>query len=238
MAEDDHRTADNPGGYRPDDPRHGLSGQALLDYYLARPTQFYIRSHYKPDWKDKREAAMDEHLAHVRAHADRIQFAGPLLKDDGSEPIGTMCIVQADDRAAAKAYAAGDGYAKAGMLEEPEIIRFISSKRIGQLDRNPDPVLQMFVCECIDGQDAARLRKECAADHHAYQGSIIDKYVAHGPLRSDDGQTLVGSLFIVEVEDRAAAEKLVGDEPMTKAGVFSDVRIFRWRYGKSISPWT
>ncbi len=231
MAEDN-----NPGGYRPDDPRYGLSGQALLDYYLSRPTQFYVRSLYKPDALARREAAMEEHLAHLNAHADRIQFAGPLLTDDGSAPLGTMSIIQLDDREAAKAFAAGDGFAKHDMLDAPEIIRFISSKRIGQRDRDADPDLQMFVCECIDGADAARLRKQSAADHHAYQGSIIDRYVAHGPLRSDDGQTLVGSLFIVEVEDRAAAEKLVGDEPMTKAGVFSDVRIFRWRYGKSITP--
>ncbi|MBO6784982.1 MAG: hypothetical protein JJ899_17160 [Alphaproteobacteria bacterium] len=235
MAED-NKTTDNPGGYRPDDPRYGLSGQALLDYYLARPTQFYIRSNYKADALERREEAMAEHLAHLRSNADRIQFAGPVLADDGETPIATMSIVQADDRAAAEAFAAADGYAKHGMLEDPQIIRFISSKRLGQNDRAPDPGRQMFICECIDGPDAARLRKESAADHHAYQGSIIDRYIAHGPLRSDDGKDLIGSLFIVEVEDRAAAEDLVNNEPMTKAGVFSDVRIFRWRYGKAISP--
>jgi len=93
----------------------------------------------------------------------------------------------------------------------------------------------MFVCECLDGPDAPALRKQSAAAHHTYQGSIIDRYVAHGPLRSDDGETLLGSLFIIEIADRAAAEALVGNEPMTKAGVFSEINIFRWRYGKALA---
>ena len=46
---------------------------------------------------------------------------------------------------------------------------------------------------------------------------------------------LLGSLFIFEVADRAAAEELVGNEPMTAGGVFGEVRINRWRYGKSLA---
>ncbi len=226
---------ENPGGYRPDDPRYGLSGQALQDYYKSQPAQFFIRAMYKPESLDLREAAMDAHLAHVRAHREQIQFAGPFLSDDGTTPIGTMCVIDVPDRAAAEAYVAADGYAQAGLLEEPDIRRFVSSKRLRQADRAPDPNLQMFVCECLDGPDAPALRKQTAAAHHTYQGSIIDKYVAHGPLRSDDGTGLVGSLFIVEEVDRAAAEALVANEPMTAAGVFETVRITRWRYGRSLS---
>jgi len=226
---------DNPGGYRPDDPRYGLSGQTLLDYYLSRPPEFYVRSLYKPGAADKREQAMEPHLAHMAVHRDQLRFAGPLLSDDGPAPLGTISIINVPDRAAAEAFAAGDGFAKAGMLQPPEIIRFISSKRLTQLDRTPDPELQMFICECIDGPDAPALRKQSAAAHHTYQGSIIDKYVAHGPLRSDDGQTLIGSLFIIEVEDRAAAEDLIDNEPMTQAGVFGEINIYRWRYGKSLA---
>ena len=226
---------DNPGGYRPDDPRCGLSGRALLDYYLSRPPEFYIRSLYKPDSLHLREGAMDVHLANMRSHAGQVSFSGPLLADDASAPIGTMAVINLSDRKAAETFVAGDGFAQAGMLQPPQIIRFISSKRLTQADREPDPDLQMFVCECLDGPDAPALRKQSAAAHHTYQGSIIDRYVAHGPLRSDDGETLLGSLFIIEIADRAAAEALVGNEPMTKAGVFSEINIFRWRYGKALA---
>ena len=118
-------TIDNPGGYRPDDPRHGLSGQALQDYYLSQPTQFFIRSFYKTDSLDLREQAMAAHLEHVRAHREQIQFAGPLLSDEGATPIGTVCIIDVPDRAHAAAYIAADGYNQAGLLEQPEIRRSV-----------------------------------------------------------------------------------------------------------------
>ena len=225
----------NLSGYRLDDPRYGLSGQALLDYYLSRPPEFYIRGLYKPDSLHLREPAMDVHLAHVRNYAEKISYSGPLLADDASETIGTMAVINLTDRSAVDAYVAGDAFAQAGMLQLPQIIRFVTSKRLTQADREPDPDLQMFVCECIDGPDAAALRKQSAAAHHASQGSIIDQYVAHGPLRSDDGKILIGSLFIIEVAGRAAAEALVGNEPMAKTGVFSEINIYRWRYGKSLA---
>ena len=120
MADD----ASNPGGYRPDDPRYGLSGQALQDYYLSRPAQFFIRAMYKPDSLHLREQAMDAHLAHVRAHREQIQFAGPLLSDDGATPIGTMCIIDASDRAAAEALVANEPMAAAGVFETIRITRW------------------------------------------------------------------------------------------------------------------
>ena len=178
---------------------------------------------------------MAAHLAHVRAHHAQIHFAGPFMSDDGTTPIGTMCILDAPDRTAAAAYVAGDGYSQAGLLEQPEIRRFVSSKKLRQSDRVPDPELQLFVCECIDGPQAPELRKQTAAAHHAYQGTIIKRFFAHGPLRDDDGIGLEGSLFIVEVADRAAAEALVAAEPMAAAGVFDEIRITRWRYGKSLA---
>ncbi|MDE0779638.1 MAG: YciI family protein [Alphaproteobacteria bacterium] len=228
-------TSDNPGGYRADDPRYGLSGQTLQDYYLSRPPEFYISSLYKPDSLLLRDQAMDPHLAHVRSYAEQISFSGPLLTDDGSKTLGTMAVVNVADRSAAEAYVAGDGFAQAGLLLPPQIIRFISSKRLTQTDREPDPSLQMFACECLDGPNAATLRKQSAAAHHVYQGSIIDKYLAHGPLCTDDGATLLGSLFIIEVAGRAAAEGLVGNEPMAAAGVFDKINIYRWRYGKPLA---
>src|SRR3546814_7944293 len=62
------------------------------------------------------------------------------------------------------------------------------------LDRPPDPALQMFVCECIDGAQGAGLRKQTGPAHHEYQAGVMDRFVARGPLRSDDGGDLLGSL--------------------------------------------
>ena len=45
-----------------------------------------------------------------------VTFGGPMLDDDGAM-CGSLIVVQAEDRAAAEAFAAGDPYALAGMFE-------------------------------------------------------------------------------------------------------------------------
>lgn len=225
----------NPGGYKPGDPRYGLSGAALREYYRSKPPQQFIKCLNKPDSLAVRAAALDEHIADNRAHADRIRFSGPLLADDGETPVGTIWVIDLPDRAAAEAFLADEPYNRAGLFESVEITRFATSMEFRQVDRAPDPAMQMFVCECIDGPDGSEIRKTTGPAHHEYQARVMDRFVCRGPLRTDDAAGLVGSLFIIEVPDRAAAEAFVAAEPMTGAGVFSDVRITRWRYGKSIS---
>lgn len=232
MSPDD---VNNPGGYKPSDPRYGLSGEALRAYYRNKPPQFFIKCLYAPGKSEGRQAAMEPHLAYVREHRDMVRFCGPLLTDDGAGFLGTMFIIDAPDRAAAEAFIAGEGYNRAGLFGDIQITRFATSMAFTQLDRTPDPAMQMFVCECIDGPQGAELRKQTGPAHHEFQAGVMDRFIARGPLRSDDGGDLIGSLFVIEVPDRAAAEAFIQGEPMTGAGVFSDIRITRWRYGKSLA---
>ncbi len=46
-----------------------------------------------------------------------------------------------------------------------------------------------------------------------------------GPLVSDDGQTMIGSLFLVEAPDRAAVVRFNGADPFAKAGVWRALTI-------------
>jgi uncharacterized protein YciI len=52
--------------------------------------------------------------------AGQLKIAGPFLDADG-KPCGSMLLIAADDIAAAKALAAQDPYAKAGLFETVEI---------------------------------------------------------------------------------------------------------------------
>ncbi|NBB48349.1 hypothetical protein GVN24_08725 [Rhizobium sp. CRIBSB] len=52
--------------------------------------------------------------------AGQLKIAGPFLDADG-KPCGSMLIIAADDIAVAKALAAQDPYAKAGLFETVEI---------------------------------------------------------------------------------------------------------------------
>ncbi len=223
-------------GYRPDDPRHGLSPDELTEFYLSKPATWLIRCTYGPDGLAKRNDALPAHIAYYKAQRDQIRFVGPIVKDDGETPIGSFVMVDADSRKAAEDFIAGEGFVQAGMIAKIEIKRFVetSLNERRQLEMTPDLSKQLFLCELIAGPDGAEKRKSTGPAHHAYQASVVDSFIARGPMRSDDGRGMIGTMYIIQVDDRAAAEAFVAAEPMSKAGVFSEIRIDRWRFGKSI----
>ena len=222
--------AHNPHGYRPEDPRFGLSGEDLKNYYLSQPTQFYAKCIYKRESKDLLAKASTSHELNIKSSLNDIQFVGPLLSEDGFEEIGIMYIMNMPDRSSVENFLKKDEYYNLGLIEKIEIYRFISSNKNRFGDRSLNHQMQLFVCECLDKNKITDLRAKTSEAHHYYQGQIIDNYFAHGPLRSDDGIDLIGSLFLIEVEDMKAAKKLVASEPFTKAGVFQSITITRWRY--------
>lgn len=85
-----------------------------------------------------------------------------------------------------------------------------------------------FVILATDKANHLDLRMKNRADHLAYakdQGCVR----LAGPFLSEgDSPAPQGSLLIIEVKDRAAAEDFAAGDPYAKAGLFQDVRISSW----------
>ena len=93
---------------------------------------------------------------------------------------------------------------------------------------------KQFAITAYDRPDASERRDAVAAAHHAFQATVMDRYVARGPMLTDDGQDLIGSFMIVEFPDREACDGFWGREPLNTGGVFSEVTIDSWRYGDAL----
>jgi uncharacterized protein YciI len=224
----------NPSGALPGDPRYGLSEEELKAYYMTKSPSWLINARLAADGgAEARAAANEAHLAYLRDHRDQIRFAGPLLSDDG-EAAGSLTLLDAPDRAGAEAWIASEPYNSAGAFDEVIITRWSSSMEIRQLDFPRTEGWQQFAVTAIDGPEADVRRAAVAEEHHKFQASVMDRYVARGPLQNDDGSGLIGSFMIMEYPDRAACEGFWAEEPLNYGGVFNDVTIERWRYGKAI----
>jgi uncharacterized protein len=70
----------------------------------------------------RRMATRPAHLAYLQDLGDTVKCAGGLLNAEGTEPRGSLLIIEAEDLDAAKALAAGDPYAGADVFESVEII--------------------------------------------------------------------------------------------------------------------
>ncbi len=80
---------------------------------------------------------------------------------------------------------------------------------------------------CTDKPGAIDIRKANREAHLAYINDT-GVVVQAGPFLDADGQ-MCGSLVILEVADRDAAQAWADGDPYGKAGLFSDVRIEEWK---------
>jgi uncharacterized protein YciI len=81
---------------------------------------FAITAFDRPGALDLRMKVRPAHLEYLESRATQIRLAGPLLDQD-DQPMGSLLIIEAADRAAAEAFAAGDPYGKEGVFEKVEI---------------------------------------------------------------------------------------------------------------------
>ncbi len=72
------------------------------------------------------------------------------------------------------------------------------------------------------------LREQTRGPHLAYLKAHHAVMHLGGPMENDQGG-IVGTLFVVNVENRAAAEAFTQEEPLHRAGVFESVVVRRWR---------
>jgi len=86
-----------------------------------------------------------------------------------------------------------------------------------------------FVLECLDKPGSLDLRLANRPAHLAHIEAHAAKVIAAGPLMSQDEQTPIGSLLIMDFLTRADAEAFAADDPYAKAGLFAAVTIRPWR---------
>ena len=85
---------------------------------------FLINARDKANSLDLRLANREAHLAWAGGFVDKIAMAGPVLAEDGATMAGSTFVIEFDTIEDAKAWAAEDPYAKAGLFEQTEIITF------------------------------------------------------------------------------------------------------------------
>ena len=81
---------------------------------------FVITAFDRPGALERRLRVRPAHLAYLKSQAARIKVGGPLLNDN-DQPIGSLLVIEADDRNAAETFADSDPYRTEGVFERVEI---------------------------------------------------------------------------------------------------------------------
>ena len=87
----------------------------------------------------------------------------------------------------------------------------------------------LWAISCVDNPNTATLRETHMQPHRSYLDDRRLILVLAGATLTDDGKEATGSLFIINVGNRAEAEAFSADDPFTQAGVFARITITRMR---------
>ncbi len=83
----------------------------------------------------------------------------------------------------------------------------------------------LFALHLLDKPASADLRQRVRPEHKTYLARVAERIAFAGPLLRDDGETMVGSLLVIDFESRDAVQTWLADEPFTQAGLYGEVRI-------------
>ena len=90
----------------------------------------------------------------------------------------------------------------------------------------------LYIIYQEDGPNSAALREQYKPAHFDYLDAHQDILVLGGAMLADDDVTRIGSVLIINVASRKAAEQFSANEPLRRAGVFREVKITRMRRGQ------
>lgn len=86
-----------------------------------------------------------------------------------------------------------------------------------------------FLIETWDRPDGAECRVRTRPDHIAYLEAHLDRLLGAGAKLSDDGETALGTVYVVDTDSRDEAQAFVDADPFTRAGLPGRVVLTRWR---------
>jgi len=86
-----------------------------------------------------------------------------------------------------------------------------------------------FAIYCLDKEGHTQTRLDNRPAHVEHLKAHNDHLLLAGPLLSEDGNSMIGSLLVVDFPDRVAADRFAAADPYAKAGLFQSVTVKPFR---------
>ncbi|MBD0711154.1 MULTISPECIES: YciI family protein [unclassified Streptomyces] len=83
----------------------------------------------------------------------------------------------------------------------------------------------VFYVHAIDRPGVIDRLIELGEEHWSYMDRFDSRLILRGPTLSDDGEDHTGSVHVVDLADRAAAERFATEEPYWSAGLYGDLTV-------------
>lgn len=97
--------------------------------------------------------------------------------------------------------------------------------------------MPLFLINARDKEGSLKVRLANRAAHLDWAKDYMTKIAMGGPVLSEDGETMIGSSFVIEFDTIADAKAWAAEDPYAKAGLFDRTEIipFKWLIGSGPS---
>lgn len=196
--------------------------------------EYFVYCRDKPNTAALRKQMVETHWSFMDRYAPAMIARGPTLAEDGATQTGSMHIIDLPDAAGAHAFAYDEPFFKAGVFAEVMIRRWRNALGRTMWDFHGDPDHNRRFLIIGHGKPGMSATRDSLLDaHRAYfiDNHYQERFIARGPLLSDDGADWIGSAMLIELPSRAAVEAMLADEPYVRNGLYEDIEIHPWRFG-------
>ena len=80
-----------------------------------------------------------------------------------------------------------------------------------------------------DKPGSLQLRNDTRPQHRKFLATQANVLLAAGPLMADDNSGGIGSLTVLDTDEREVAVRFAEKDPYFQVGLFESVRICRWK---------
>ncbi len=87
----------------------------------------------------------------------------------------------------------------------------------------------LFAIFCTDKEDYLDVRMDNRPAHVEYLKAQGDKLIFAGPTIAEDGETMNGSLIVVNFDSLEQAQEFASNDPYAQAKLFDSVVIRAWK---------
>lgn len=83
----------------------------------------------------------------------------------------------------------------------------------------------LFSLILMDKLGATELRSQVRPEHKAYLSDVESRIAFAGPLTSDDGAVMIGSLLVIDFGSRSEAQAWLANEPFNCSGLYASTSV-------------
>jgi hypothetical protein len=175
----------------------------------VRTIEVFVYCRDRPGSTTLRDEFLEAHWSFMDAYADTMIARGPTLAADRETATGSMHIVDLPDAEAARVFVFEEPNYRAGVYEDALVRRWRNTLGRTMWDFEGDPIANPRFL--IIGHGAPRVSEITRALSDERRRSFLDRgyadrFIARGPLLSDDGTRWAGTAMLVELRDRSEVD--------------------------------